>query len=272
MHEVRQWQVLHRLMDAVQFAPGDRQVAPRRRPTGEHDRVVRGDEDVDVDTGADSRVGAELGALRFHLPEPPLEVALLHLELGDPVAQQAADPVGALEHDHVVTRARELLGGGETGRSRADHRNPLARLDRRELGHDPPFVPRPIDDLDLDLLDRHRVGVDAEHAGGFARRRAQTSGELGEVVRGVQPVDRVAPMVAVHEVVPVGDQVAEWAPVVAERDAAIHAASGLDLQRLGREALVHLFPVAQANRHRPAGWCLPRPFDEPGGLTHGSTP
>ena len=222
--------------------------------------------------GPTRRVGAELGALGLHLLEPALEMALLHLELGDAVAQQAADPVGALEHDDVVTGARELLGGGETGRSGADHRDPLARLDRRELGHDPPFVPRPIDDLDLDLLDRDRVGVDAEHARRLARRRAQAPGELGEVVRGVQPVDRVAPVVAVHEVVPVGDQVAERAAVVAERDAAVHAASGLDLQRLGREALVDLLPVAQPHRHRPACRRLPRPFEEPGGLTHGSTP
>ena len=193
-------------------------------------------EDVDVDAGADPGVGAELGALGLHLREPAIEVALLHLELGDAVAQQAADAVGAFEHDDVVTGARELLGGGEPGRSRADHRDPLAGLDRRDLRHDPPLVPRPVDDLDLDLLDRHRVGVDAEHARRLARRRAQAAGELGEVVRGVQPVDRVAPVVAVHEVVPVGDQVAERAAVVAERDAAVHAAPGLDLQRVGGKA------------------------------------
>ena len=80
-----------------------------------------------------TRVGAELGALGLHLLEPALEVALLHLELGDAVAQQAADPVGALEHDDVVTGARELLGGGEPGRSGADHGDPLAGLDRRDL-------------------------------------------------------------------------------------------------------------------------------------------
>ena len=104
------------------------------------------------------------------------------------------------------------------------------------LGRDPALVPRPVDDLDLDLLDRDRVGVDAEHARRLARRRAQPAGELGEVVGGVQPVDGVAPVVAVDEVVPVGDQVAERAAVVAERDAAVHAAPGLglDVPRPGR--------------------------------------
>ena len=94
--------------------------------------------------------------------------------------------------------------------------------------------------------------VDPEHARRLARRRAQAAGELGEVVGGVQAVDRVLPVVAVDEVVPVGDQVAERAAVVAERDAAVHAAPGLTLQLVEREVLVDLLPVAQPHRHRPA--------------------
>ena len=65
--------------------------------------------------------------------QPPVEVALLHLELGDAVAQQAADAVGALEHDDVVAGAGQLLGGGEAGRAGADHGDPLAGLHRRHL-------------------------------------------------------------------------------------------------------------------------------------------
>ena len=91
-------------------------------------------------------------------------------------------------------------------------------------GCHPPLVPGPVDDRHLDLLDGDRVGVDAEHAGGLARRRAQAPGELGEVVGGVQAFDGGLPVVAVDEVVPVRDEVAERAAVVAERDAAVHAA------------------------------------------------
>ncbi len=199
-------------------------------------------------------------------------MALLHLELGDAVAQQPADAVGALEHHDVVTGARELLRGREARRSGADDGDALARLHVGDLRRDPPFGPRAVDDLDLDLLDRDRVLVDAEHARRLARRRAEATGELGEVVRRVQPLDRVAPVVAVHEVVPVGDEVAERAAVVAERDAAVHAAPGLPLQRVARERLVHLVPVVHAHRDGTPRRGLTRPLEEAGRLTHARPP
>ncbi len=214
-------------------------------------------------------VGAELGALRLHLRDAPIEVALLHLELGDAVAQQPADAVGALEHDHVVTGAGQLLGGGEAGRAGADDDDALAGLHARHLRGDPALGPRAVDDLHLDLLDRHRVVVDAEHARRLARRRAQPAGELGEVVRRVQPVDRVAPVVAVDEVVPVRDQVAERAAVVAERDAAVHAAPGLQLEHvLGELRRRPRSSRGRAPRSVDASGVCAIHLHEPGGLTH----
>ena len=100
---------------------------------------------------------------------------LLHLELGDAVAQQAADAVGALEHRHRVTGAGQLLCGSQTGRARADDGDLLARQLRRVHRLNPALVEGVVDDLDLDLLDRDRVLVDAEDAGRLARRGAQTA-------------------------------------------------------------------------------------------------
>ncbi len=261
-------QVLHRLMDPSELPAGDRQVAPVGRTAGEHDRVVRRPQHLDVDRLADDRIGPELGALRLHLLEPAVDVPLLHLELGDAVAQQTTDAIGPLEHDDLVAGARQLLGDGQAGRSAPDHGDALAGAHRRHLGHDPAFVPGPVDDLDLDLLDRHRVLVDAEHARRLTRRGTQAARELREVVRRVQPFDRVLPVVAVDEVVPVGDEVAQRATVVAERDAAIHAAPRLMVQLVAVERLVHLAPVAQAHRHRAPCRPGPRPLQEPGWLAH----
>ena len=152
-------------MDAVELAAGDRQVAPGGRAAGQHHRVelgaqlVRGDVDTDVDAGA------EFGALGPHLVQAAIQVALFHLELGNAVAQQPADPVGALEDRHLVSGPGQLLCGGQTGWAGPHHGHRLAgvlsRL-RRQRDY-PAFIEGVVDDLDFDLLDRHRILVDAEH-------------------------------------------------------------------------------------------------------------
>ena len=73
-------------------------------------------------------------------------------------------------------------------------------------------------------LDFDRRLIDAEHTRGFARRGADAARELGEVVGGMQPPNGTLPAVAVDQVVPVGNDVAERAPLMTERYAAIHAA------------------------------------------------
>src|SRR5262249_40140090 len=137
----------------------------------------------------------ERDALRLHLAEAPVEDAFFHLELGNAVTKQAADPIVALEDGHVMAGAVELLGGGETGRARADDRHPLARARARRLGLDPAGLERVLDDAPLDGLDRDRGVVDAEDAGAFTRGRAERARELGEVVGGVQALDGLAPPV-----------------------------------------------------------------------------
>ena len=156
---------------------------------------------------------------------------LLELELRNSVTQKPAGPVGPLVHGHRVPGPGELLRRGQPGRAGADHRDRApADAAAEGRGRHPALGPGPVDDLHLDLLDRHRVGVDAEHAGGLARRRAEPAGELGEVVGRVQPLGRGPPVAAPDQVVPLRDQVAQRAAVVAERDAAVHAPPGLALQ------------------------------------------
>ena len=63
----------------------------------------------------------------------------------------------------------------------------------------------------------------------------------------MQLLDRVAPLAAVDEIVPVGDQVAQRAALVAERHAAVHAAGALTPQLglgLQREVLVVVVDAA----------------------------
>jgi hypothetical protein len=113
---------------------------------------------------------------------------LLELEIGNSVAQQSADAVLLLEQRHVVAGAVELLRGREAGGAGADHRHALAAAALRRLGHDPALGEAALGDRLLDDLDRDRIVVDAEHAGGLAGRRTNSAGELGEVVRAMQAI------------------------------------------------------------------------------------
>ena len=86
-------------------------------PPAKQQRVVRVLELLRRDRLADVDVAVEDDALGLHLLHAPLDDALLHLEVGDAVDQQSAG-LGALLVDvHLMADARELLGGGETGRT-----------------------------------------------------------------------------------------------------------------------------------------------------------
>src|ERR1700693_6224007 len=154
-----------------------------------------------------------------------------------------------------------------------DDRNGLARQHLRRHRPYPILLEGVVDDLDLDLLDRHRVLIDAQHARRLARRGAQPAGELREVVGGVQPVGGVAPAVGAHQVVPLGDQVTERTTVVTERDSAVHAARRLNTQRGMVEVVVYLSPVEDAQRNRPPlGQLSLAMLQEPSGISHAPRP
>jgi len=149
------------------------------------------------DVDAHFHAGAEDDAFGFHLLHPLIDMDLLHLEVGDAIAQQAAHTVGLLEDGDGVTGARQLLGAGEAGRARTDDGHPLAGAARRGLGRDPAFLPALVDDLAFDRLDRHWRVYEVERAGLLAGRRADAAGELGKVVRRLQVVQRQLPLVAI---------------------------------------------------------------------------
>ena len=204
--------------------------------------------------------------------QPPVQDPLLQLELGDPVAQEAPDPVGPLEDRDPVAGAVELLRRRQSGRPGADHRHLLPGAAERRLGRDPPGLEGAVDDRQLDGLDRHRIVVDPQDAGAFARRGAQRPGELGEIIRGVEAVAGLPPAVPVHQVVPVRDDVPQGAALVAEGDAAIHAARALLLEHLRRMREHDLLPVPDPLLHRPVGLLGSLDFQETGQLTHGRLP
>ncbi len=253
-------QIVHSRIDTSQIRAWNRQGTWGPSAGGHHDRVKAagqlGQREVVRPVTADGDVGPEADAFAAKLHQTTVQNRLFHLELGDPVAQQTTDRVVAFVDQHGVTGPAELLRHSQTGRTRAHDGHRLAREPLRLVRRHQAVVERAIDDRDLDLLDRDGRLTDAQHAGRLTRSRAQAPGELREVVGGVQPFDCLAEVAASREFVPLGDEVAEGTPLVAERDAAVHAAASLAAQHRIVLRGVHLLPVHDPHRDRPGGLSL----------------
>ena len=114
--------VLHRLVDALQVAPLNGQIAA----DGRTDRQHHGVEAVQVTHGW-RNVRAELGTLGHHLFQAAIDPLLLHLVFGHPVAHQTTQAVMTLKYGDVVARAGQLLGSRQAGRAGAHYGHRLAR-------------------------------------------------------------------------------------------------------------------------------------------------
>src|SRR5262245_64820896 len=67
------------------------------------------------------------------------------------------------------------------------------------------FLEGAVDDGDFDVLDRDWICVDTKDTRSFAWGWADPAGELRKVVCCKQAIERILPLAAINEVVPVGD-------------------------------------------------------------------
>src|SRR5918995_1850554 len=209
-------------------------------------------------------------AFLLHYGDAAVDDPLFDLVVGDSVPEEAADPIVLLEDDGGVPGPVELLRRGEPGWPATDDGDlPACTLLRRcRPGDDPSLLEGPVDYGEFYLLYSHGLVVDGEDARGLARRRTEHPRELGEVVGLVQAVYGLLPVLAVDEVVPVGDQVPQGAAGVAERHAAVHAARGLALELLLGHRLVDVAVVLDALLNGPLRGRLASDFEESFGISH----
>ena len=252
-HAVGRDEVVHREVHALELAARDRQVTRDGGAGGDHHGVVPAAQLLPGHVGTDGDAGPEAGAFGLHLLQPAVHVLFFHLEIGDAVTQEPADLVVALVDGDGVADAGQLLRDGEPGGAGTDDGDRLVAEAGRRQRVDPAVLERLVHDRDLNLLDCHGRLVDAQHAGRLARGRAEPPGELREVVGGVQPLHRFLALVPPDQVIPLGNQVAQRAALVAERDAAVHAAAGLGLEDSLFLGLIDFLPVHDADRNRTAG-------------------
>ena len=238
----------------------------------QQDRVEFAPQIFHRDIAAHVRVGLELHAFTAHLLQTAVDQVLLHLEIRDAVTQQTADAVVLFEDRDPVPRARQLLRGRQPRGTGPDHRHALARARFGGLRVNKSLFECAVDDGLFDLLDGHRRLIDTQHARGFARRGADAAGEFREVIGGVQHAHRVLPTAAIHQVVPIGNDVSERAAGMAEWHAAIHAARALRLHALFGERIINLEPILDTQRRVATRRQFARVLHEPGNFTHESPP
>ena len=245
-------------------------IARRFRPARHQHGVVFGDQLREGHGDADVLPVVEGHPFRLHLLHPAVDMLLLHLEVGDAVAQQAASLGLALIDMDIVPDAGELLRRGHAGGAGTHDGDALAGAPGRDLRRDPAFFPALVGDRLLDRLDRHRHVFEVERAGLLAGRGADAAGEFREVVGGVEVAQRRLPTAGIDQLVPVRNLVVHRAAgrPVAERNAAIHAARRLllDVALLQRERELAEMPDAVAGELILL--LLPVVFEEARDLAH----
>src|SRR5450759_1548540 len=133
---------------------------------------------------------------------------------------------------------------------------------------DPAFVKSALHDIFLDLLDRDRRLIDAQHTRRFAWRWTNPAGEFREIVGRVQLPHRFFPTPVIDEIVPIGNQVVDGTSCLAKGHATVHAAGTLGAKLCFGKIEIDLEPIVDALRNRTSRGKLARVFQESGVLTH----
>src|SRR5215831_10142264 len=167
-----------------------------------------------------------------------------------------------------MSGATELLCRCKACRTGTDNGDFLSAANLRQDRTNPAFKESALDDVLLVLFDRHRRLRDAQHARRLTRCRADAAGELGKIVSRMKLANCIFPTSTIDQIVPVGDEVVDRTPCLAERYAAIHAARALFAQLLFGKVLIDLEPVVHALEHWTARSRLAVIVHEAGCLTH----
>jgi hypothetical protein len=173
-----------------------------------------------------------------------------------------------------VAGAIELIRGCQPARPRADNADGLAGPRTRSLVLDPAFRETAIDNGVLDILDCYGWIGNSENARALTWGWTGPARELREVIGLVQTIQRLTPPTLVHKVVPLGNQVIDWAACIrlTEWHPAVHTPSALPFEILLVGRSKNLPEVFLAIRRVPIGDALLAVLHETGRLTHRRLP
>ena len=123
-------------------------------------------------------------------------MVLLHFEIRNSVAKQAANSVVFLEHGYGVASPGQLLSSGETSWARTDNSNCLSGQSLGCVRNNQVVFERAIDNRNFDLFNCDSWLVDSKNTRALARCWAQPARELRKIIGCVQAVDGCRTLIA----------------------------------------------------------------------------
>jgi hypothetical protein len=183
-------------VDTIQIAVGDGQVASDGSSSSEDNSVILLAESLEVGLAIlpNGDTGLEVDTLGSHKVNTTLNNLLVKLHVGDTVHEQTTDAVSTFIYGDSVASLVKLISTSQTSRAGTDDGNSLARTSLRWRRDHPALLETTVNDGALNRLDAYGVLVDAKNTSTLARSRANTTGELGEVVGHKEAIEGVAPL------------------------------------------------------------------------------
>ena len=253
-------EVVHREVHAVELAAGDGQVARHARAGRQHDRVEAAAQLRHADVAARRRRrSASRTPSATSCSTRRCTTRLLDLEVGHAEAHEPADRLVALEQRHGVAAAAQLLGRGHARPARTRRPRPTGRFRGRGRGcgaTQPSSQARLMIAFSICLIvtaSPSRISSTHAASHGAGHSRPVNSGKL---LVACSCAIASSEAVAVDEVVPVRDQVAQRAAVVAEGHPAVHAAGAL-LAQLRLRPREQELAGSPATRSTGSRWGMP---------------
>ncbi|KAI6759055.1 hypothetical protein HG531_013816 [Fusarium graminearum] len=183
---------LHSVVNTLELAALDREVTSNSSTSCNNNNVMAGPKVAErwMTLLTNCNTGLEDDTLVRHEIGTALDNTLVELHVGNTVHEETTQAVSSLIDSDKVTSAVELVSSSQTSRAGSNDRDSLASADLRRLRNHPTLLETPINDSTLDRFDADRVFVDTQNTSTLARSRADTAGELGEVVASLGLTER----------------------------------------------------------------------------------
>ena len=133
----------------------------------------------------------------------------VEFHVGNTVHEQSTNAVGTLVHGDFVPGFVELCSAREACGTRAYDSHALARALFGYIGCDPALFPTFVNDGNFDVFDGDGRVCHAQHAGTLAGGWTDATRKFGKVVGFVQSFEGFFPEAAIHEVIPLGNEIVD---------------------------------------------------------------